>query len=73
MQAQYRTVVRPKRLSWVEEVFEARASEARFKIMGEAGIFLAEMVEEGGRKVAKVKVVEREADGGAEVLADEAC
>jgi hypothetical protein len=72
VQAQYCTVVRPERLSWVEKVLEAGAGEARFEVVGEACVFLAEVVEERGGEVAEVEVVERQADGGAEMPADEA-
>ena len=58
MQAQYGPVVRAERLSRVEEVLETGAGEARFEVVGKAGVFLAEVVEERGGKVAEVEVVE---------------
>ena len=64
--------MRPEWLSWVEEVLETGTREARLEVVGELGVFLAEVVEEGGGEVAEVEVVEGEADGGAEVPADEA-
>ena len=72
MQAQYGPVVRAEWLSRVEEVLETGAREARFEVVREAGVFLAEVVEEGGRKVAEIEVVEGEADRRAEMSADEA-
>jgi hypothetical protein len=45
MQAQYRTIVRPERLSWVKKVLKTRTREARLEVMREAAIFLAQMVE----------------------------
>lgn len=63
--------MRPKRFSWIEEVLEAGAREARFEIVGEARVLLAEVVEKGGSEVAEVEVIKGKANGRAEVLADE--
>jgi hypothetical protein len=40
--------------------------------VGEAGVLLTEMVEKRSGEVTKVEVVEREADDGAEMPANEA-
>ena len=55
--------MRAEGLSGVEEVFEAGPRKPRFQVVGEAGVFLAEVVEERGGKVAEVEVVEGEAKG----------
>jgi hypothetical protein len=60
-------------LPGVEEILETGACESWFEVMREAGVFLTKAVEEGSGEVAEVKMVEREADSGAQVAADEAC
>jgi hypothetical protein len=73
MQAQYRPVMCAEGLPRVEEILETRARESWFEVVREAGVFLAKVMEEGSGEVAKVKMVEGEADSGAQMAADEAC
>jgi hypothetical protein len=73
MQAQYRPIMGAKGLSGVEEILETGARESWFEVVREAGVFLAKVMEEGSGEVAEVKMVEGEADSGAQMTADEAC
>lgn len=58
MQAQYCTIMRPEWLSWIKKVLETGACKARFEVMGEAAVFLAQVVEKRGGEVAEVEMVE---------------
>jgi hypothetical protein len=73
MQAQYCPIMCAEGLPGVEEILETGARESWFEVVREAGVFLAKVMEEGSGEVAKVKMVEGEADSGAQMAADEAC
>ena len=73
MQAQYRPIMCAKGLPGVEEILKTGARESWFEVVREAGVFLAKVTEEGSGEVAEVKMVEGEADSGAQMTADEAC
>lgn len=72
MQPQYRSIMCAEGLSGVEEILKTGAREPRFEVVREAGVFLAKVVEEGSGEVAEVKMVEGEADSGAQMATDEA-
>jgi hypothetical protein len=73
MQAQYRPIMCAEGLTGVEEILQTGARESWFEVVREACIFLAKVVEEGSGEVAEVKMVEREANNGAQMATDEAC
>ena len=73
MQAQYRPIMCAEGLAGVEEILQTGARESWFEVVREAGVFLAKVVEEGSGEVAEIKMVEGEANNGAQMAADEAC